>query len=238
MASQQEIEELLSQIINLFADEFGKQAILRGGMILRLLDSPRFTNDLDYVFVPYKSKNDIAKAVLVALNKLEGVSVAHSLNSKCLRCVITKAGVTVQVEAKVDQSCKVEVVSTAALSKLYNQSPRIINVMAYDVALANKLAAWYERRLVRDLYDVYLFLSMGVLPDKGVLSKRLQKPIFSTRVKTNRKSSDVEPFMSFLKETVANLSAEEVVDEMSAIFPAGELPGLELKIRKAITTRL
>jgi len=238
MASQQEIEELLSQIINLFADEFGKRAILRGGMVLRLLDSPRFTNDLDYVFVPYKSKNDITKAVLVALGKLEGVTVAHSLNSKCLRCVVKKNDITVQIEAKVDKSCKVEVVSTAALSKLYNQTPRVINVMAYDVALANKLAAWYERRLVRDLFDVYLFLSMGISPDKRVLSQRLKKPIFSRRVKTSRKPSDVDTFIRFLKEEVSDLSAQDVSHELSAIFPRIELPGLELKIRKAIMTAL
>ena len=60
MTKQSEIESLLSAIITLFADEFGSGAILRGGMVLRLLDSPRLTNDLDYLFVPFKSKNEIS----------------------------------------------------------------------------------------------------------------------------------------------------------------------------------
>ena len=238
MAEQRQLEELLSLIINLFADEFGKQAILRGGMVLRLLDSPRFTNDLDYVFVPFKSKNDIAKSVVAALRTLEGVTVSHSLNSKCLRCIVTRGEVVVQVEAKVDHSCKVAILSTAALSKAHNQTPRVINVMAYDVAFANKLAAWYERRLVRDLFDIYLFLSMGVLPDENVLAERLQKPIFSRRVKKFEKNIDVVSFLRFLKEEVSKLSAQDIKDEMSAIFPKDELPGLELKIKKAISTKL
>jgi predicted nucleotidyltransferase component of viral defense system len=238
MAEQQEIEMLLSRIINLFADEFGKQAILRGGMVLRLLDSPRFTNDLDYIFIPYKSKNDITKPILKALNSLEDVTVTHSLNSKCLRCVIKKGSITVQVEAKVDQHCKVAVVSTASLSKLYNQTPRIINVMAYDVALANKLAAWYERRLIRDLFDVYLFLSMGIAPDKAILEKRLRKPIFSKRVKTGKDFTDMSSFFIFLKQEVEKLSNQDIIDEIGAIFPKDELPGLNLKIKKAIMTKL
>ena len=40
-------EELLAWIINFFAEEFGSAAIIRGGMALRLLNSPRYTNDID-----------------------------------------------------------------------------------------------------------------------------------------------------------------------------------------------
>ena len=47
-------QQLLAQVLDLFAQKFNKKAILRGGMVLRVLGSPRLTNDLDYVFVPYK----------------------------------------------------------------------------------------------------------------------------------------------------------------------------------------
>jgi hypothetical protein len=46
-------EKLLAQVLDLFAQTFDRRAVLRGGMLLRVLGSPRFTNDLDYVFVPY-----------------------------------------------------------------------------------------------------------------------------------------------------------------------------------------
>ena len=42
-------QELLARVLDVFAQKFDKQAVLRGGMVLRILGSPRFTNDLDYV---------------------------------------------------------------------------------------------------------------------------------------------------------------------------------------------
>ncbi len=47
-------QQLLAQVLDLFAQKFDKKAILHGGMVLRVLGSPRLTNDLDYIFVPYK----------------------------------------------------------------------------------------------------------------------------------------------------------------------------------------
>lgn len=45
---------LIARVLDLFAQHFANRAVLRGGMVLRILGSPRFKNDLDYVFVPYK----------------------------------------------------------------------------------------------------------------------------------------------------------------------------------------
>ena len=46
-------DELFVQIMHRFAEAFEDHAIIKGGMALRLLDSPRATTDIDYVFVPY-----------------------------------------------------------------------------------------------------------------------------------------------------------------------------------------
>ena len=59
-------QELIARVLDLFAQKFDKRAILRGGMVLRILGSPRFTNDLDYLFVPYESKKDIVSGVVKA----------------------------------------------------------------------------------------------------------------------------------------------------------------------------
>ena len=56
-------EELLAWIIDFFAISFGNSAILKGGMSLRLLHSPRFTNDVDYVFIPFDSKKDVKQII-------------------------------------------------------------------------------------------------------------------------------------------------------------------------------
>ncbi len=44
---------------------------------------------------------------------------------------------------------------------LKGQPSRVVRVMAPGAALAHKLAAWNERRLVRDLYDAW-FLSARI----------------------------------------------------------------------------
>ena len=54
-------------------------------MVLRLLESPRLTNDLDYVFVPYKSKKDVVAQITEVLESIPEIEVDYSMNSKCLR---------------------------------------------------------------------------------------------------------------------------------------------------------
>lgn len=232
------LEALLVEIMTLFTDEFGKQAILRGGMILRLLDSNRFTNDLDYLLVPFKSKNDVVDKVIRTLNKLENIKVEHSLNSKCLRCIVTREDVTAQVEIKVDQNCEVNVISTAKLARIYNYTPRLINVMSYEVALANKLAAWNERRLWRDIYDIYLFLNMGIIPDKKTLEKRLKKPLHAKNIKDKKLFQNLEEFYLFLKDKIENMDISSVNQELQSLLSEDELTGLDLKFRNIIIRKL
>ena len=72
-------QALLAKIIDLFARKFDKNAILRGGMVLRILGSQRLTSDLDYVFVPYKSKKDIIPEILNCLKSIEGATFDYTL---------------------------------------------------------------------------------------------------------------------------------------------------------------
>jgi hypothetical protein len=53
-----EVEQLLVEVMDVIARRFDKRAVLRGGMVLRVLGCERMTNDVDYVFVPYASKKD------------------------------------------------------------------------------------------------------------------------------------------------------------------------------------
>jgi len=47
-------EKLMARVIDIFAQTFDRTAVLRGGMALRLLGASRCTNDLDYLFVPFR----------------------------------------------------------------------------------------------------------------------------------------------------------------------------------------
>lgn len=63
-------EALLVEVMDVIARRFDKHAVLRGGMVLRVLGCERLTNDVAYVFVPFASKNDIVQDILGALHDI------------------------------------------------------------------------------------------------------------------------------------------------------------------------
>jgi len=228
-------QALLARIIDLFAQRFDKRAVLRGGMVLRILGSPRYTNDLHYVFVPYRSKNDIVEDILDCLGQIEGAALTHSLHLKCLRVVIATAEATVQVEAKVAREIAVAPVTTRLFSTPFGLPGRLINVVDLSVALAEKMAAWNDRRLIRDLYDIWFYLRMNVRPDLKVLHARLIKPQYSKLLKIEKHFPGDTPseFFDFLRGKCAALTDEHIAEELSSYLPPDELDGLSLMFRVA-----
>ncbi|MCD4654731.1 nucleotidyl transferase AbiEii/AbiGii toxin family protein [bacterium] len=229
-------QELLARVLDIFAQKFDKKAVLRGGMVLRILGSPRLTNDLDYVFVPYKLKKDIITNIISCLELIKGAELDYSLNSKCLRFVLTVENTTIQIEATVAMKVDTSTVSTRLFSPQFNLPQRIIHVVDYPIALANKIAAWNERRLIRDLYDIWFFLQMYVEPDHATLEKRLRKPNYSRLIRpadhfTGRTCSE---FYTFMRERVAMLSDETFDVELSDYLPSKEIVGLSAFIRSAL----
>jgi hypothetical protein len=53
------VDGLFLWVMHRFAEVFEEHAVLKGGIALRLLDCPRSTTDIDYVFVPFRSKTGI-----------------------------------------------------------------------------------------------------------------------------------------------------------------------------------
>lgn len=229
-------EALLGQILNLFAERFNTMAILRGGMVLRLLGCPRLTNDLDYVFVPFKSKRDIVDDVVATLRKIPGSEVTYSLNSKCLRAVVTVAGTSVQVEVKVALEEQTTILSTREVAGDLGLPTRLVRVVDYPVALANKMADWNERRLIRDLYDIWFYLKMGVRPDPTTLAGRLAKPEYSRLVKESERfqQTDTTRFLTFLSAAVQKLTDQHIAESLSDYLAPEEIPGLAMRFRAEI----
>ncbi len=226
-------QALLAQILTLFAERFDKKAVLRGGMVLRLLGCPRLTNDLDYLFVPFKSKKDIVEDVVGVLKTIPESQVTYSVHSKCLRVVVTVGTIAVQVEAKVAMAEQTTVLSTRAMAVEHGLSPCLIPVVDYPVALAHKMAAWNERRLVRDLYDIWFYLRMGVRPDESILAERLRKPAYSRLVLRNRRfpGGSVADFVDFLRAHAAALTDRDIAESLADYLPPAELAGLGMAIR-------
>lgn len=229
-------EQLMAEILDLFAQRFDKHAVLRGGMVLRMLGCERLTNDLDYIFVPYRSKKEITKDILAVLQSLPGVELEHSLNSKCLRVMIRRQNTAVQVEAKTAMQIEAEPISTSSISRSFNLPPRIIRVVSYPVALSDKMAAWNERRLMRDLYDISFFLQMGVVPDFQTLNQRLSKPDFSKQVDQSLQfnGKTISDFFSFISLHANRLSDNEIARELKDYLPPEELTGISMRIRAAL----
>ncbi len=229
-------QELLAQVLDLFASEFAEKALLRGGMVLKVMGSARYTNDLDYLFVPYKSKNDITDQILACLKKIEGNEISYTLNSKCLRVIVALKGVSIQIEAKVALEMKSTVISTRLFSPQFNLPKRLIHIVDHSVSLANKLAAWNERRLARDLYDIWFFLQMQIVPDAETLLNRLRKPLYSKLVKKEQhfRGKSIPEFYDFLRFQVGNLTDKEIEDQLSDYLAPEELAGLVSLIRSAL----
>ena len=227
-------DELTVFIINKFAEIFGNHAILKGGMVFKLLGSPRYTNDIDYVFIPYKSKNEIKDNIFNELNKLFPDKVSYNVHSKCIRYIISSNNIKIQVEVNVDIECDSTELSTISLAKMNNQTGRIIRAMSYNQLLSHKLAAWNERELIRDLYDSYfLYDVLDEKPDIGILKKRLSK-IEPAKGKEGIKSMTLGEFISKIEMHVKQLTFDDVSSELKDYLNQEELISLDKKIKIAI----
>jgi len=112
----------------------------------------------------------------------------------------------------------------------------MVCISDHAVALANKLAAWNERRLVRDLYDIWFLLQMGITPDRETMAARLRKPDYSRLVKTADRfpGKTVEEFFEFVRNRAARLRDVQVQEELSDYLPSAEREGLAMQIRAAL----
>ena len=148
-------DALFLWVMHRFAEVFEDHAVLKGGMVLRLLDSPRSTMDIDYVFVPFSSKNDVADRIERILAEIEGARIDVVLHSRMMSADLRVDGVAIKVEATVADECRSIPMATGGFAQSVGQLSQIVRVMDPAEALAHKLAAWNERRLARDLYDCY-----------------------------------------------------------------------------------
>ena len=235
-------EGLRVLLINLLAEKLGRHAILKGGMVLRLLDCPRYTNDLDYVFIPFKSKKEIVPLILQALESIEGGSVQHRIHSTNAQfdvAVKNSFGTfQTQIEANVSDHCEAQSLTTGEFALQFQQAPRIIRVMRFDVMLSHKLAAWNERRLMRDLYDAHFICkSLNGVPNLEILQKRLDAIHYAKRMygKALPKKMSLEEFWKVLALALKELTSEDLENELRDHLDKHQLSGLDKKIAIVLT---
>ncbi len=241
MENIQSDEALRIWIINYLSEKLGSHAILRGGMVLRVLGCPRYTNDLDYIFIPFKSKKEAVPLLEKILKEVEGLSFQCQLHSTNARFDIifksAKGTYKTQLEISVAENCPSEALSTGDFSQEHQQLPHIVRVMRFDVALAHKLAAWNERRLLRDLYDAYfIFKNLNTLPHLQTLQNRLQKINYAKKEKSRSflKKMSLNDFLNQVEEGLKNLTDNDLEKELRDSLTQNQMVGLSKKIRVSL----
>ncbi len=234
-------EALRVWLINYLSEKMGEHAILKGGMVLRLLNCPRYTHDLDYVLIPYRSKKEIVPLMEKTLGSLEGITLSHHLHSTNARFEIVLKNqfgtFKTLIEATVSDSCDSQPLSTGDFALQHEQLPHVIRVMRFDIALAHKFAAWNERRLMRDLYDIYfIYKNLGELPNIAVLEERLQKINYARGRNKSAlpKKMNLMEFLDFLGKEIKNLTEDDLEKELRDTLDTHQLLGLDKKIKISI----
>jgi hypothetical protein len=125
--------------------------------------------------------------------------------------------------------------ATAALANAVGQPSQVVRIMEPSVALAHKLAAWNERRIVRDLYDAYFFVArMNITPDVDVLDRRLSEIRSRLPALRSRKKMTRPQFGEALHKALDDLDDAAVVGELGGLLGKTELTGLDRRIAVAL----
>jgi predicted nucleotidyltransferase component of viral defense system len=222
-------------VMHRFAEAFEEHAVIKGGMAFRLLDCPRYTMDIDYVFVPFSSKKEVVDRIVEVLQEIDGAVVDIELHSKMLRAGLRVDAAAIIIEVNVAERCDAIPMATGGFARSVGHPSQIVRIMSPSHALSHKIAAWNERRLARDLYDCYFLSSRAkASPDLDILDLRLTK-IQSRlpRLKKQRRMSRPQ-LADELRKTVAALSDTELEEELAGLLPPEELAGLTVRIRAAM----
>jgi hypothetical protein len=221
-------------VMHRFSAVFEEHAVLKGGMALRLVDSPRATTDIDYVFIPFRSKVDIRERIECVLNEIEGADITIHLHSTTLRADVRMDDVAIQVEVSVSTQCPSAAMATAGFAESLGQPSHIVRVMSWDTALAHKLAAWNERRLLRDLYDCYFISArLGQHPNLETLEARLARIRSRLPGLKSKKTMTKADLACALREAVQRMRDATISEELAPLLPESELAGLRDRLRAA-----
>ncbi|HCU24772.1 MAG TPA: hypothetical protein DF383_07125 [Deltaproteobacteria bacterium] len=229
-------EELLIRLLNHLAERLKDRFVLKGGMLLRLLESPRYTQDLDFAVLSKESKKTVLKEIAAILRAIPTIEITRQqLNSRSIFIdVEDRSGPTKAVlEINVVPSLHLppEPLSTAKISNLYSLSGRVVRVMAPAESFSNKIAAALERGVGRDFYDLSLFEPLTAFDETSLLNRLSHLEI--DRAKPKKIS--IKTAAELLQKRLNNLSEQRLKEEIGPLVPREYQPGLLLMIRSSVS---
>ena len=229
-------EELLVRILHKLPEKFKDRLVLKGGVLLQIMNSARATQDLDYALVSEESKKILAKRIEESLLTLEDVRIVETrLNSR---------GIFMEVERKSDSRQKIlleisvipslhlppETLSTTTLAKSVSLTARAISGMAFPEAYAHKIAATLERSVARDLYDLTVFEPICNF-DQKTLAERLSR---LSMERSKSKSISFQEASVLLKQRIQNLTEKDLETDLYPLLPADQKSGLSMMIKASV----
>lgn len=229
-------EAILLDIIHLMADKFKDQMILKGGMLLRLLNSYRQTRDIDYVFISKESKKILVERIKKALQELDYLKIEDArLNSRGIFIDLVsqnneKTEVFLEISVLPSLHMKPERISTVALSNQYSRTGRIVSTMSLSEAFAHKIAAALERDTMRDLYDISIYEPLCSF-DKDTLEDRLNKLCIN---REKPKKASFSEAAEMLRTKAESLNEDAIEKELGPLMPTKQIKGISLILKSAI----
>lgn len=229
-------EDLIARIMGRLAERFKNQLILKGGMLLRLFNSPRSTQDIDYSWIRTKKRTLLADEIKQELEELEGIRVTDvRSNSRGIFLTISEepSGAVAKIEVNVVSSTHrpPRAVSTAPLTNRYSLKAQVIAAMDLSEAMSHKIAAALERDLVRDLYDLAQLEPLTSF-DRETLSDRLEK----LEIKRSKpRKVGFQDAAGLLSKRLEALDEKMIRAELGSVIPSEHLPGLEQVIRASVS---
>jgi len=232
---ESDVEKAYLQVIHVVSDHFGPEAVVKGGMSLRLYGISRATQDIDFAFQPHRRKREFMSELEKVLNGIFDEPAHVIADSKKVQIQGVIGGVNVIVEASPHSGFEPDAITTVSMAHLFNITPQIISVMPKSLAFAHKLGAWLDRRLPRDLYDCFVYANyLKARPDLDVLEKRVTKPSYAKGVTRCPKLSSVMEFETFFRNEIDRLNPEALERQLLGIVEDSERIGLGTQIRVAL----
>jgi predicted nucleotidyltransferase component of viral defense system len=231
-------EELLTRVMNHLAETFRDKLVLKGGMLLRLYNSPRFTRDVDFVFLSTESKKNLKKELIEAIERIPEIKIVKTdVHSRGIFIDVAdqenKQKGLIEVNVAPRTHLPPEPLSTASLSQKFALSGRVISAMAIPEAFSHKIAATLERDTIRDIYDLSQFEAMATF-DPGTLKDRLS--LLSVQ-RSKPRAVDFRDAARMLRKRLETLDQKRIETELFPILPAEHRPGI-LRIIQASVGRI
>lgn len=233
-------ERLLVAVMHRLAGLFKDRLILKGGMLLRLLNSSRSTQDIDYVLLSSDSKKNLVVPLRRALEEIDDLKIIEvRINSRGIFFDLVESGsasgnasqkILIEISVVPSLHLPPEPLDTTSLASQYAMTARIVSTMALPEAFANKIAATLERNVVRDLYDLSVFEPLCDF-DTATLQDRLR----SLAVRREKpKVVSWQKGAKLLKARLDNLSEEKIERELQPLLPVQKRQGILVMIKASV----